>query len=168
MFETIISGVIVFVAGQAILKIVIEPIQQLHKTLGTVAHALVNYAPIFSNLDISKKEDIHEVYVILRKMSSQLHADMRQIPLYYLWSLIFFLPKKKAIYDGARKLITLSNWLYSNSSDSCHWIAKLRQEASENFNIFMYENEKVSKEMLDSIINKKSHSEASTVSGDSA
>jgi len=41
--QTVIAGVLVFVAGQLFLKLVIEPIHQLKKTFADIAHTFVRY-----------------------------------------------------------------------------------------------------------------------------
>ena len=46
---TIISGVFVFILGQLVLKLIIEPIQEFRKTLADIAFALIEYANIYSN-----------------------------------------------------------------------------------------------------------------------
>lgn len=46
VFLTVLSGVITYVLGQLVLKLVIEPVQELRKTIGVVAHAMIERAPI--------------------------------------------------------------------------------------------------------------------------
>lgn len=39
VFQTVVSGVLVFVVGQMFLKMLIEPINKLKQTFATVSHA---------------------------------------------------------------------------------------------------------------------------------
>ena len=144
VFQTIFAGVVVFVVGQIVVKIIIDPVQQLKKSLGNVAHALINYEQVYSNSNMSREEEVREVDKILRALASQLHADMRQIPLYGFFGKVFFLPGKDAIYTSSKKLITLANWMYSKNEKRYEWRAKLRQEISDELGIFLHEDSRIS------------------------
>ena len=41
VFFTVLSGVITFVIGQLIVKLLLDPIQDMKKTIGQVSHTLV-------------------------------------------------------------------------------------------------------------------------------
>jgi hypothetical protein len=72
---TILSGVLVFVAGQVILRLFIEPIQQFKKTMADISHTSVRYAHAIHNPDLITPESRSEVFDKLRQLSGQLYAD---------------------------------------------------------------------------------------------
>ena len=49
IFWTVLSAVTSFVIGQVIVKLVIEPVQEMKKTVGQVAHALIDRAHVISS-----------------------------------------------------------------------------------------------------------------------
>ncbi|MEH2410809.1 hypothetical protein [Nostoc sp.] len=79
---TIISGVFVFILGQLILKLIIEPIQESRKTLADIAFALIEYANIYSNPGCADNELENKASEEFRKLSSRLNAQMYLIPAY--------------------------------------------------------------------------------------
>ena len=53
VFLTVFSGVITYILGQLALKLVVEPVQELKKTIGVIAHSLIEranviYTPVYS------------------------------------------------------------------------------------------------------------------------
>jgi hypothetical protein len=109
---TIIGGVLVFVAGQLVVKFVIEPIQELKKTLAEIHYSLVFHAcPILSSFG---KEDWDNTADILRKLSCDLSARIEAVPLYDRWESLShkFLPDKKKAREASRFLMALSNSMH--------------------------------------------------------
>ena len=98
--QTVIAGVLVFVAGQLFLKLVIEPIHQLKKTFADIAHTFVRYAHALHNPDVIPPELHSEVFEKLRQLSGQLYADMALIPSYPVFRSIFFLPRREKVRHG--------------------------------------------------------------------
>jgi len=111
LFATVISGVLIFVLGQLLLKLVIEPIQELKKEIALTLDSLIFHKDKISNPNANLKKDILEVSSILRKHSSNLEAKSSIIPLYDCWYKLRILPSKKNIKKATNKLIGLSNSL---------------------------------------------------------
>ena len=44
VFLTVLSGVITYVLGQLVLRLVIEPVQELRRTISVISHALIRSA----------------------------------------------------------------------------------------------------------------------------
>ena len=82
---TAVAGIIVFVLGQIVAKLFIEPIQEQWKLRGKIVHALSYY----SMLDKQKAppEVVKEWTLTLRDLASQLQATTA-IPAYKCLSLI--------------------------------------------------------------------------------
>ncbi|MBD1847805.1 hypothetical protein H6F89_31355 [Cyanobacteria bacterium FACHB-63] len=117
IFLTIISGVVTFVLGQIVLKLLIEPVHDFRRTVADIALALIEYANIYANPGAAGKEVEKQASVDLRKLSSRLHAQMYLIPCYRFTSKVFRLPSRCEVTEVARNLIGLSNGLSTSSSD---------------------------------------------------
>lgn len=109
LFWTILAGVAIFVVGQFILKLVIEPIQEFKKTIGRVAHALTNHANVYTNPAVCGREVELETSRTFRSLSSELSERMALIPAYRLTGPAFGLPTRANIVEASSQLIRLSN-----------------------------------------------------------
>ncbi|MHA1338074.1 MAG: hypothetical protein ACTSPW_20445 [Promethearchaeota archaeon] len=122
MFYTIIAGVLVFIFSQYFLKIILEPILEVKRTISMIDFSLIFYAYIYSNINIYyeggylKKDlpeelrtNVKEMKKEFRRLSSLLKTQVYTIYLYHIFHSIFFLPEKNSINIACRNLIGLSN-----------------------------------------------------------
>ena len=109
VFITVIAGVLTYVLGQIVVKLVIDPIQDFKKTIGKVAHTLVMRAGVISNPGIGKDDAMDSTSNELRALSSDLHTHLRLIPYFSLSVRIFGLPSHKQVIQASSSLIGLSN-----------------------------------------------------------
>ena len=116
IFLTVLSGVITFVVGQLVVKLILDPVHDLKKTIGQISHALIERANIIANPDVSTKEEKSETSLLLRKLSASLHAHLYLVPAYVTIWRIFRLPSKEKLLSASTNLIGLSNGVYSASS----------------------------------------------------
>lgn len=114
---TVLTGVLVFVLGQFVIKFFIEPIQAQAQLLGEIAHSVTFYANVEGNSGLSDKEYVKEVSQTLRKQASQLRATAWTIRLYWLWQLLRIIPKKKNVIKASEQLIGWSNSLFRDSTN---------------------------------------------------
>jgi len=112
VFWTIVAGVSVFVLGQILLKLFIEPILKLKFFKGIIADSLVYYADIYSNPGLNKEEDAKKASQEIRKLGSELMAKITVIPCYRLWSFLRIVPQLDEVRKAHRSLIGLSNGLF--------------------------------------------------------
>jgi hypothetical protein len=112
VFLTVLSGVLTYVAGQLVLKIVIEPVHELRRTIGDVSHSLIERAHIIGNPGYPPAEQIDAASGELRKHSARLHAHLYLVPLYDWTAKAFRLPSRAAILEASGNLIGLSNSIY--------------------------------------------------------
>lgn len=82
VFFTIFSGVVTFVLGQIFVKLVIDPVQDLKKTIGQFSHCLTERANVIANPGIPTSAVMHETSQDMRRLSSQLQAHLYLVPLY--------------------------------------------------------------------------------------
>lgn len=118
IFLTIISGVAVFVLGQTILKLFVDPWQAQRECLANIAHHLLLYANVYSNPGVGTDEVNREASVETRKLASQLIASCHRIPFYERLSKTKLFPAMETILEVQKNLIGLSN--STHSGDPLH------------------------------------------------
>ena len=111
VFLTIITGVLVFVVSQLLLKLVIEPVQQLKRVISNISFALILYANVWpvAGLPLEEDKEIEKIYNEFNKLASLLNASRDLIPIYHQIKKIFYLPTAKEISSAKSALIGLSN-----------------------------------------------------------
>ena len=109
VFLTVLSGVAVFVAGQILVKFLIEPISEFYKLTGEIAHSLIYFADVYNNTKHAKPEAAEEAHRVFRRQSSDLFARIHAIPLFSLWATIHLLPLRRDVMRATDNLIGLSN-----------------------------------------------------------
>lgn len=116
MFWTIITGVLVFLIGQAVLKFLFEPLQEFRRAVSEIAHALIEYASIYCNPGVGEQQKMEEAKKALRNLSSKLYAQMYLTPKYAYVAKILRFPTEKSVSEAASNLIGLSNSCYSGDA----------------------------------------------------
>ncbi len=112
---TVTTGVATLVAGQAVVKFVIEPIAALRQTIGAVSLARIEEAQTTSNPGLLSKERNNEASKRLRMLSAELHAHLFKVPRYDLVARVCHLPSRKVVMTAAKNLIGLSNSVFKPS-----------------------------------------------------
>ncbi len=136
------------VLGQTFLKLVIEPVYQLKRTLADIAHTLIRYAHGLHNPDIIPKELYTEIYDKLRSLSGQLYADMELIPAYWLFRPLFSLPRTPKVYEGAKNLIAVANWMGGTHDGQFEHIIRNIQSVYDNLGLYIAPEDKIDEELL--------------------
>ncbi|MDP1681759.1 MAG: hypothetical protein Q8L39_08280 [Burkholderiales bacterium] len=147
--QTVLAGVVVFVLGQLLLKMIIEPVQQLKRTMAEIANIFISYAYVIHNPNVVKPELQQEVFEKLRELSGKLYGDMALIPLYSIVGKAFFLPSMKNVYQGAKNLIAIANWMYGKESgNQFDHIIRNVQSACDNLGLYIAPEDRISEELL--------------------
>ena len=111
MFYTILAGVAVFVTGQFILKLVLDPIVSLKVSLGELsAFCLRNRAKI-SNANATL-----EMQYELKKLGSTLISKRQAIPFYGFFAFLLRMPSEKNIIESCRSLNLISTEMVKETS----------------------------------------------------
>jgi hypothetical protein len=107
VFQTVISGTLVFCLSQIIQKFILEPILEYKKTIGKIDNKLKYYSNKIST--ILSKTVLIETSEKVRELSCDLESSYKQIPFnkFFVW--IKIIPGKKAISDSSKSLIRVSN-----------------------------------------------------------
>lgn len=139
LFLTIFSGVTIYVLGQIIVKMFIEPVQEMKKTIARIKMDTHRYSHIIVNSSVIEESDKKETSEILRNLSAELIAHIELIPRYKNTAKLFGLPGQKKVTDASVNLIALSNWI--NYPDNTHlgqrkigYILDNFQKLQENLN----------------------------------
>ena len=112
VFLTVLSGVITFVIGQLIVKLVIDPVQEMKKTIGQISHSMIEDANVIANPGVPSEEVMKETSKRLRQLSSQLQAHLYLVPQYQKAAKIFGLPSIKKVLAASNSLLMLSNSVF--------------------------------------------------------
>lgn len=139
---TIVSGVLTFVLGQIFVKLVIEPVHEMKKTLGQISHSLIEHANVIANPGVPSKEVMYEASQQLRRLSSQLHAHLFLVPLYVVTARIFFLPSTPKVREASTALIGLSNSLFQPTQEIYEQSAKRVELICDSLGIFLAEGDR--------------------------
>lgn len=118
IFLTIISGVAVFLLGQTVLKLFVEPWQVQRECIAKIAHHLLLYANVYANPGVGTDEANREASTETRKLASELIASCRRIPFYDALSKWGVFPRMESILEAQKNLIGLSN--STHSGDPLH------------------------------------------------
>jgi hypothetical protein len=126
VFWTVFSGVITYVLGQLVMKLVVDPVHELRKTIGLISHALIERGNIIMNPGVPSEEVMRSASEELRQLSSQLQSHLYLVPCYKVTARIFRLPSKDEILVASSALIGLSNRTPRDRSSRCrsrhrHW-----------------------------------------------
>ncbi len=142
VFLTVLAGVITYVLGQLILKLLIEPVNDLKRTIGGIAHSLIEHANVIQNPGVPNGEMIAKTSRHLRKLSSQLEAHLYLIPIYRFTSKLFFLPSRDKILSAARALMGLSNSVFRAEEGIYKQNARRVERVCDSLGIYMSEGDR--------------------------
>lgn len=143
VFLTVLSGVITYVAGQIIIKLIIDPVQEMKNTIGQISHALIEHANVISNPGVPSQEVMHETSKHLRKLSSKLQSHLYLIPKYNMIAKVFLLPKQEKILEASSSLIGLSNSLFRQSEHVYEHNSNRVENICDSLGIFMSESDRL-------------------------
>ena len=123
VFYIILAGVIIYVLGEIVVKIVIDPVQELKRVIADIAFKLIHYSHIYQ---ISSSEDttgqaaeksidqqqLEQAANEYRKLASMLNAGYRLVPFYALARVAFFLPREADIMAARNALLEMSEEIF--------------------------------------------------------
>ncbi|HOI50894.1 MAG TPA: hypothetical protein PLN02_00825 [Azonexus sp.] len=148
VFLTVLSGVITFVIGQLVLKLVIDPVQELKKTIAQISHSMIERANVIANPGVPSDDVMSETSKHFRQLSSQLHAHLYLIPLFNVTAKIFRLPTKEKILAASSSLIGLSNSIFrASATEHIHnHNARRVENVCDSLGIYITEGDRVPKD----------------------
>lgn len=142
VFWTILTGVLTYIVGQLVLKLVIEPVQEMRRTIGRVSHSLIEYANVIANPGVPTQDRIKEASNTLRSLSSELQSHLYLVPWYSTTTLVFGLPSPDKIIMASKSLIGLSNGLFRAMERTYEFNAKKVEIVCDSLGIYLPEDER--------------------------
>ena len=119
----------VFVLGQIIIRVVLEPWQDYRECVGNIAHKLLFYANVYGTPGFDSDEKSHEAKNDLRNLSAEYTSTCMRIPFYRLLSLLKLYPKQSEQLEVQKCLIGLSNSTFkgdgSKASDKADKVRRI-------------------------------------------
>ena len=137
VFFTVLSGVLTYIAGQLLLKLVIEPVHEMRRTIGEISHTLIERANVIGNPGVPSGEVMNAASEELRKHSAKLNAHLYLIPSYDATAWVFRLPKRQQVLDASGNLIGLSNSIFRNNDRVHRTNAKRVETVCDSLGIYM-------------------------------
>lgn len=101
---TLFGGILIFVISQAILKLIIEPVQQLKSALGQLSNTLLRHQ---SRITISTPNS--EIAASLREHAADLTSKAAVISQYHHAARVFGLPSRADIKEATSALHRLAH-----------------------------------------------------------
>ena len=152
VFKTVLSGVTVYITGQVILKIFLDPIVKLKESIGSVNCTIVKFAHIIHNSKAGQHDQFDVVFSELRLQSGELYAKYSAIPFYKFTRLMFGLPSQKNLFEAARNLIALSNWMGQDNDNKVGFILRNVHDLYSNLNLTIPPEDKVDSALINKLI----------------
>jgi len=146
VFLTVISGVLTYVFGQVIMKLVIEPVQEMKKTIGQISHSLIEHANVISNPGVPSEEIIKDTSQHFRKLSSQIQTHLYLVPLYKYVAVLFKLPSQDEVLQASKSLMGLSNGVYRATENIYEQNALRIEKICDSLSIYLSEDDRWPKE----------------------
>ena len=124
VFYIILAGVIIYVLGEIIVKIVIDPVQELKRVIAEIAFKLIHYSHVFklasseesAGEEMGKaigREKLEEAANEYRRLASMLNAGYRLVPFYPIARMLFFLPREADIIEARNALLEMSEEIFA-------------------------------------------------------
>jgi hypothetical protein len=121
-------ALIFFVITQGILKLIIEPIQELRRLVGEVAHALEYYDDAHPDDAVLQRaeeewlkrhrEYLREARKAIHDLGGRLQASLWTIPVYDIFGFCAVIPKRQNVLDASRELRGWSKGLEGGDASS--------------------------------------------------
>lgn len=146
VFLTVFSGAVTFVIGQLVVKLMIDPVQEMKKTIAQISHTMIERANIIGNPGVPATEVMDETSKELRKLSSQLRAHLYLVPAYRSTARIFFLPKIDQVLAASGALIGLSNSVFRATGKVYEANAKRVEMVCDSLGIYLEDDARLPKD----------------------
>lgn len=108
-FATVLTGALVYALGNMMVKLGVNPVQEMSELRGQIAEDLTYYANKTTSPGAASGEERIEVGEAYREKASLLMAKMHKIPYYKFWEILGLVPEKEDVREAHSDLIWLSN-----------------------------------------------------------
>ena len=115
VFLTVLAGVLTFVLGQIVLRLFVEPVLELKRTIADIAIATIKHANVYCNPGVTTVEKENEAARELKALASRLNAGTYLVSPYPTLQWLFRLPAKSNISQAMSHLIGISHSVHAGS-----------------------------------------------------
>jgi hypothetical protein len=105
---TVVTGVLIFVVSQYLLKLVLEPVVELRRTIGKIVNTLSVYHHVLQVPESHEIQIRKEVVEKIEQLSGCLFEAILAIPAYRCIRRIFSLPSQNDILEVADKIQSIA------------------------------------------------------------
>jgi hypothetical protein len=130
MFTTILTGVLVFIIGQFILKLALEPIVSLKNVFGEISALFLR-----EQAKITNANGTEEIQNELKHLSASILAHKQAVPFYKIFSFLLRLPNEEALLNACGILNLISYQIVESKNDTTSKIQDSMKRISEYLNI---------------------------------
>jgi hypothetical protein len=109
---TILAGVSVFVIGQFLLKLILEPIVSFKTTTGELSALFLREQAKITNARASE-----ETQQELKRLASSILAHKQAIPFYGFFAFILCMPTQKSLIDSCRSINLIAHLAVKTATD---------------------------------------------------
>ena len=146
ILSTVLSGVLVFVLGQVVVRLVLDPVAEFKRHVGDIAHSLVFYANRLANPPVPADEAA-ELRQHFRRLAAVLQARYHVLPKWGARRIgrLLGLPSADAVHKAAGLLVGLSNSVSDaapREPQRCSW---WMQEVADHLGIYVPPNQRISR-----------------------
>ena len=112
MMLTILAGVSVFVIGQFLLKLLVEPIVSLKKSIGELSALFLQNHAVITNAHatITTQQD-------LKRVTSNILSNKQAVPFYSCFAVLLRLPSEECLIDACRSVNLIAHNIAENVSE---------------------------------------------------
>lgn len=124
VFQTVLAGTLIFLAGEIIVRFILEPARKFKEVVGKIDNRLKFYDNIYGGLTKDTpdyyKDRLLNIIDEIRELSCEFESVYKQIPAKWFFIFVGTIPARKDASDAARCLIRLSN-LVASYEDHNKW-----------------------------------------------
>lgn len=142
----------VFVIGQILLRIYIDPVVRMKGTIGETAFTLSKFSHVAHNASTTSEETVSEVFMAFRELSARLRANLHQVPCYGTMSFIFRLPQESKVQEASKNIVAISNWMTTKNNAQTEHVMLNFQQAFLNLGLELPSHETVDEALLKKLI----------------
>jgi hypothetical protein len=117
---TVLTDALVYSLGNMMVKVGVNPVQEMSELRGQIAEDLTYYANNTTSPGAASEEERTEVGEAYREKASLLMAKMHKIPYYKFWEILGLVPEKSDVMEAHSDLIWLSNAVPSKKSSGSY------------------------------------------------
>ena len=109
---TILVGVSIFVIGQVLLKLLVEPIVSLKTSIGELSALFLREHACVTNASATEATQ-----QALKNLTSRILSHKQAIPLYPICAIVFGLPSEKKLIDSCSSVNYIAHYAVKSASE---------------------------------------------------